>query len=55
MNLAENIRAFRRNLGMTQEQLAEAMGVTIGAVNKWETGASIPDVTLLMGMLTGLL
>lgn len=50
MNLAENIRTLRRNPGMTQEQLAEAMGVTVGAVSKWETGASIPDVTLLMAM-----
>ena len=38
--LGENMKACRRNLGVTQEQLAEAMGVTVGAVSKWESGVS---------------
>lgn len=29
-------------MNLTQEQLAEAMGVTIGAVSKWENGLSNP-------------
>ena len=36
MMLAENIRAFRKERSLTQEQLAEALGVTAGAVYKWE-------------------
>ena len=33
--LAENIRVFRKERGLTQEQLAEVLGVTVGAVYKW--------------------
>lgn len=39
--LSENIRNHRKALGLTQEQLAEAMGVTVGAVSKWESGVSL--------------
>ena len=46
--LAENIRAFRKQKGMTQEQLAEALGVTVGAVHKWETRLSTPELALIM-------
>lgn len=40
MMLNENIRNVRKEKGMTQEALAEAMGVTTAAVSKWETGVS---------------
>lgn len=50
MKLAENVKAARRELGMTQEQLAETMGVTVGAVSKWESGTTVPDITLLLSM-----
>ena len=36
IRLAENIRAFRKARGLTQEQLSEVLGVTVGAVYKWE-------------------
>ena len=39
-SLAVNIRAFRKDRGLTQEQLAEVFGVTVGAVHKWEVGLS---------------
>lgn len=48
INLSEKIRAFRKARGMTQEQLAEALGVTVGAVYKWESGRSIPEVELIV-------
>lgn len=41
MKLSENIRAFRRARGLTQEQLAEVLDVTVGAVYKWESGVSL--------------
>ena len=49
MNLiiGTNIKSLRREKNVTQEQLAEAMGVTCAAVSKWERGESYPDITLL--------
>lgn len=50
MKLAENIRAFRRERSLTQEQLSEVLGVTAGAVYKWEAGLSVPDIALIVQM-----
>ena len=47
MNLNETIRFYRRQKNMTQEEVAEALGVSTPAVNKWENGSSCPDITLL--------
>ena len=46
--IAETIRANRKAAGLTQEQLAEAMGVTVGAVSKWESGATTPDLSSIL-------
>ena len=46
--LAENIRSYRKGLGLTQEQLAERLGITLGAVSKWERGSSEPDLAYIM-------
>lgn len=46
--IGENIRFFRKERSMTQEQLAEAVGVTAGAIYKWEAHRSIPDIGLIM-------
>ena len=51
-SLAQNIRDFRKERKLTQEQLAEAMGVTAGAVYKWESGMSVPELSLLMSLAT---
>ncbi len=48
--LAENIRAFRKERSLTQEQLSEALGVTAGAVYKWEAKLSIPELELIIQM-----
>lgn len=40
IKLSENIRKLRRERSLTQEQLAEVPGVTVGAVYKWEAGVS---------------
>ncbi len=48
VQITENIRALRKERGMTQERLAEALGVTTGAVHKWESGASMPEIRMLM-------
>ena len=48
LSLAENIRAFRKERRLTQEQFAEAMGVTVGSVYKWETGQTTPELSMLV-------
>ena len=50
LTLAENIRALRKERCYTQEQLAEILGVTAGAVYKWESGQSVPELGLLVEM-----
>ena len=50
MKLAENIRSFRKDRGLTQEQLAEVLGVTVGAVHKWEAKLSTPELGLITEM-----
>lgn len=50
MQLSNHIRSFRKERGLTQEQLAEALGVTASAVYKWEAGRSIPDLRLIVGL-----
>lgn len=44
MTFAEKLRSVRRQAGMSQEQLAEKLGVSRQAVTKWETDAGIPDI-----------
>lgn len=48
--LADNIRALRKQRSLTQEQLAEVLGVTVGAVYKWEAKLSQPELTMIMTM-----
>jgi len=45
--LGKRIQASRKRLGLTQEQLAEKMGVSGQAVSKWESDMSCPDITLI--------
>ncbi|MBO4886777.1 MAG: helix-turn-helix transcriptional regulator [Firmicutes bacterium] len=50
LTLAENIRKYRKERKLTQETLAEILGVTTGAVYKWESGMSIPELDLIVKM-----
>lgn len=45
--IAENIRRLRQNCGLTQEQLAERLGVSFQSVSRWENGLSYPDIELI--------
>lgn len=47
MRINEIIRERRRGLGLTQEEAAARLGITASAFNKWERGASLPDIMLL--------
>lgn len=46
MRINEVIKTKRKVLGLTQEYVAEYIGVSIPAVSKWEKGTSYPDITL---------
>ena len=50
LSLSDNIRFLRKQRKMTQEKLAEALGVTVGAVYKWESGQSQPELNMLVNM-----
>lgn len=47
MQIGEVIRKYRKRKNMTQEEMANRLGVTAPAVNKWENGKSFPDIMLL--------
>ncbi len=47
INFGENIRKLRIERGMTQEKLADFLGVSFQAVSKWERGDTVPDIFML--------
>ena len=47
LSIGKIIYAKRKELGLTQEELAEYLGISKPAVSKWESGQSYPDITLL--------
>ncbi len=42
-DMSQYIRRLRQQLGMTQEELAHALGITVGTVNRWENGRFRPS------------
>lgn len=52
MKIGDNIRRLRRERGLTQETLAEFLGVTFQSVSKWERGESCPDISMLPAIAT---
>lgn len=46
--IGEKIYELRKRKGMTQDELAEKMGVSSQAVSKWEKDLSIPDIAILI-------
>lgn len=50
MTFAEKLKNIRKHAGMSQEQLAEKIGVSRQAITKWETGAGIPDIENIMAI-----
>jgi len=48
IKIGKFIALCRKNLGLTQMQLAENLGITDRAVSKWETGKSLPDASIML-------
>ena len=48
INIAENLLHLRRDKGITQDVLAEFLGVSKASVSKWENGDYMPPIDVLM-------
>ena len=46
--IAENLALFRKLSGLTQTELAEAIGYSNKSVSKWERGDGLPDILMLI-------
>ena len=47
MKIGSKIKELRKRRGITQEQLANSIGISYQAVSKWENGIALPDITLV--------
>lgn len=52
MEIGNQIKMFRQRRGITQEEMAQHLGVTAQAVSKWERGVVTPDIALLPDIST---
>lgn len=50
LELGSRISSYRQNKNMTQEELANRIGITPQALSKWERNQSLPDITLLISL-----
>lgn len=50
MNIADRIQCLRKNKGLSQEELADKVGVSRQAVSKWESERSTPDIEKIIIM-----
>ena len=49
-NISSNLKKYRHEIGLSQEALAERLGVTSQAVSKWECMQSIPDIEAIVAL-----
>jgi len=50
MTIADRIQSLRKTKGLSQEQLAEAVGVSRQAVSKWESEQAMPDMEKVIAL-----
>ena len=48
--ISEKLKHFRREKGLTQEEVASALGISYQAISKWERNDGYPDITMLPGL-----
>ena len=49
-DISEKLTGLRRKSGMSQEQLADRLGVTRQSVSKWEGGTAVPELVKLISL-----
>lgn len=54
MDIGNQIKNARKKIGFTQEELALQIGVTAQAVSRWESGAGLPDITMVVPLAQAL-
>ena len=47
LHIGEAIRRLRKEAGLTQEQLADKLGISYQSVSRWELGSTYPDMELI--------
>lgn len=52
MKMADQIRKYRKELGLTQEELAEKLNTTRQSVSKWEQGTLEPNIQMINNLAT---
>lgn len=50
INIGNYIQFLRKQKGLSQKQVAEKLNISFQAVSKWETGETLPDITLLLDL-----
>ena len=50
MNIGRTIKELRQKRGITQEDLSEALRVSVQTVSRWENGVNAPDLSILPGL-----
>lgn len=50
MKLPEKILYYRKKAGLSQEALAEQIGISRQAISKWETGEAVPEISKLVSL-----
>ena len=53
-DIGKKISAIRKELGMTQKELAEKLHVTDKSISKWETGTHFPDIAIMEDLASSL-
>ena len=53
MNFNKTLQQLRKKAGMSQEELAEQLGVSRQTISKWEKGLSVPDAEMLLRLAEG--